>query len=70
MEPTEITLRGLIDLGLEQHREVIEETSKRVDKQYTLDKKLTEMIEGLKNVEIATVPYKNTFILGSIDETL
>jgi hypothetical protein len=35
-----------------------------------LEKKLNEMIENLKCIYIGVEPYKNTFILKSLEENL
>ena len=46
LEPNdELTLSYVIELGLDNYREQIEEISKKADKQYSLEKKLNIMIE-------------------------
>ncbi len=44
----------LAELGMYNHREIIEEISKRLDKQYLLEKKLNEMIENMRSLKIGT----------------
>ena len=39
-----------------------------MEKIYSLEKKINEMIEQLRAIKIAIIPYKSTFILASLDE--
>lgn len=55
-------------MGIQNYRTEIEELSKRVEKQYALEKKLNEMIENLKLIKIGTNRYKNTYLIDKIDD--
>ena len=49
IEPNdEMTLNLLMDSGLYNFREIIEEVSVRADKQYTIEKKLNEISDKLR----------------------
>lgn len=45
------------------HREEIEDISKRVEKQYSLEKKMNEMVDNLKEIKLGITKYKTTYIL-------
>ena len=51
-------------------REQIEDISKKVEKQWSLEKKLNTILDALKNLKIETLRYKNTgtYVLKGIDE--
>ncbi len=66
----DMSLDILIGKGLLEHKGIIEEFSKKVEKQYALEKKYIEMIELIKTIKLGTQKYKNTFILNSIDEII
>jgi len=42
--------------------------SKRVEKQYSLEKKMNEMIDTLKEIKLGIIPYKTTYVLQSLEE--
>ena len=58
----------LMDHGMMNKREEIEEVAKRVEKQWAIEKKMNEMIDQLKEIKLVIIPYKNTFVLQSMDE--
>ena len=62
------TFRYLQDQGMLNQQIRIEEFSKRVERQYALEKKYNEMLENLKQIRVNTLKYKKTFILASIDD--
>lgn len=43
-----MTFQVLIESKLSQYREIIEEVSKRAEKQYSIEKKLNEIVEKMK----------------------
>lgn len=61
----------VLDLGLDNYKEQIEEISKKADKQYSLEKKLNGIIEELKKLEIQTKTYPKakTYILEGLDDS-
>ena len=65
-----MTLQIIIDAGLEKHREIIEEVSRRADKQWGIEKKLNEIVEKLKDQRVEMMMFKNTgtYVLKSLDE--
>ena len=54
---------------LEQNQN-IEEFSKRVEKQYLLEKKYNEIVENIKLIKVSVSKYKKTYILNSIDDVI
>ncbi len=64
----DVTLKGILDMGLKAHREIIEEVSRKADKQWVLEKKLKEMEEKVKAVDLLITPYKDTFLLQGYNE--
>ena len=61
IEPNdELSLTTLIEMQLMDHREKIEEISKKADKQYQIEKMLNEMSERLKEQLKIEVFFKNT----------
>lgn len=71
IEPNdEMSLQGLIDCGLPDHRDVIEDVSRRADKQWGIEKKLNEIVEKLKDQKVEMMTFKNTgtYVLKSLDE--
>lgn len=69
IEPNDdMSLKMLIDMGMMQKAEEIEEVAKRVEKQWALEKKMNEMIDQLKEIKLNIIPYKTTFVLQSLDE--
>lgn len=72
IEPNdELTLKFILEKGLDKYREQIEEISKKAEKQWSLEKKLNGIIEELKKLEIQTKPYPkaSTYILEAIDDS-
>jgi hypothetical protein len=51
-------------------REIIEEFSTRVEKQYDLEKKINEMIERLKLIKLHVSKYKHSFIIEKVDDII
>lgn len=66
----EMSLKGLLDYGLNNYREVIEEISKRAEKQWTIEKKLKEMEDKVKVIRLELIKYKKTgtYVLKGVDE--
>ena len=66
-----MTLQVLIDLKLANFREIIEEISKRAEKQYNIEKKLNEIVEKMKDLKLDVMAFKNsgTYVLKSLEET-
>ena len=60
----------IIDSGLGEHREIIEDVSRRADKQWQIEKKLNEITEKLKDQKVEMMAFKNTgtYVLKSLDE--
>ena len=46
----------------------MEEFSRRVEKIYSLEKKINEMVDQLRAIKVGILSYKSTFILASLDE--
>jgi dynein heavy chain len=72
IEPNDdLTLQTVLNLGLANFREQIEDISKKAEKQWSLEKKLNTILDVLKNLKIDTLRYKNTgtYVLKGIDET-
>jgi len=64
IEPNDdMSLKMLIDHGMMEKKEEIEEVAKRVEKQWAIEKKMNEMIDQLKEIKLLIMPYKNTFVL-------
>ena len=71
IEPNDdMSLQVLIDGKLLEHRDIIEEISRRADKQWSIEKKINEIIEKLREQKIESIPFKNsgTYVLKSLDE--
>lgn len=53
-------------------RDVVEEVSRKAEKQYQIEKKLKEMEETVKVIKLEIIPYtkskRETFVLKSIDD--
>lgn len=53
IEPNQdFTFQVLLDIGLDNHKEKVEEISKRADKQYNIEKKLDETVAKFKDISI------------------
>jgi len=69
IEPNDdMSLKMLIDQGMMEKQEEIEEVAKRVEKQWSLEKKMNEMIDQLKEIKLGIIPYKSTFVLMSLED--
>lgn len=66
----EMSLKVLLEAGLGNHRETIEEVSKRAEKQWTIEKKLKEMEDKVKVIRLELIKYKKTgtYVLKGVDE--
>ena len=60
----------LIDIGMLNYFEEISEFSKKVEKQYVLEKKLNEMVDNLKTIKLTVAKYKNSYIIEKIDDII
>jgi len=65
-----LNLNNLCKIGMLDMQSQIEEFSKRIEKQYALEKKFLEILDNLKEINIVTVQYKNTFILTQVDDII
>jgi len=54
----ELSLKGLIDMNMLEHREKLEEISKKADKQWNIEKKIGEMSEKIKYLAVELMPHK------------
>ena len=63
-------IKVLLDIGIEKHKPIIHEFSSRVDKQWQLEKKLNEMIDQLRLINIVTAKYKNTYVIERVDDVV
>lgn len=66
----DITLQQLLELGLHQNRQTIEEVCRRAEKQYTIEKKLNETFDKFRDLHFDIIPYKNTgsFVLKNVED--
>ena len=66
----DLTLTFLIDSGITNFREKIEEISKLTEKQWAIEKKLNEIVEKTKEVRLQMIVHKttNTHILTGVEE--
>jgi dynein heavy chain len=64
----EMSFIKLIKNGVLEHRGIIEELSKKADKQWGMEKKLMDIVEKLKELKLELFPYKATYTLKGIDE--
>jgi dynein heavy chain len=67
----ELTLQLLVDSGIMDHREGIEDISRKAEKQYGLEKKLNEMVDKLKDLRVELMKYKGTgtYVLKGFDDS-
>lgn len=71
IEPNDdMTLKLLVDLGMLEKKQIIEEFSSRVEKQYVLEKKLNEMVDRLKSIKVFISKYKNYNIIEKVDDII
>lgn len=59
-----------MDLGMLEKKQIIEEFSSRVEKQYVLEKKLNEMVDRLKSIKVFISKYKNYHIIEKVDDII
>ena len=64
----ELSLQSLLENGMANFQEKIEEISKRAEKQWNIEKKLNELVEKIKEVRAEFIAYSTTYVLKSIDE--
>ncbi|KAL3667786.1 hypothetical protein V7S43_007337 [Phytophthora oleae] len=66
----ELTLQLLLDRGITQHLETIQEIGTFAEKEYSLQKNLSSMIAEWEKVEFQTAPYRETgtYLLRSTDD--
>ncbi|KAG7377648.1 hypothetical protein PHYPSEUDO_011184 [Phytophthora pseudosyringae] len=66
----ELTLQLLLDRGITQHLETIQEIGTFAEKEYSLQKNLSAMIAEWEKVEFQTAPYRETgtYLLRSTDD--
>ncbi|KAE8911583.1 Dynein heavy chain 7, axonemal [Phytophthora fragariae] len=66
----ELTLQLLLDRGITQHLETIQEIGTFAEKEYSLQKNLSAMIGEWEKVEFQTAPYRETgtYLLRSTDD--
>jgi len=55
----ELSLKGLMDINLLEHREKLEEISKKAEKQWNIEKKIAEMSEKIKYLSVELMPHKS-----------
>ena len=65
-----MSLKTLLDMDIFSKRDDVEDFSRRVEKIYSLEKKINEMIDVLRAIKIGILPYKTTFILASLDDII
>ena len=65
-----LTLQGMLDVGIQDHWDKVDEVSVNATKQYGLETKLDALIEAWEPVELFVKPYKEsgTFIIGGTEE--
>lgn len=66
----EMSFQKLIDSGFLKFKEEIEEVTKRIEKQWNIEKKLNEIVEKLKEIKLEIVADKKSgsFLLGHVDD--
>lgn len=63
-----MTLKLLIEKNIRDYRAQVEEQSKKADKQWGIEKKLNDIIDKLKDIQLDINPYKDTFALRGVDD--
>ena len=62
-------LNYFVEINLLQHREVLEEISKKAEKQWAIEKKLTEMNDKVKGMGLELMPHKSgTHLVKTVEE--
>jgi len=66
----EMNLKTLLEKGLDKFREIIEDVSRKAEKQWAIEKKLKEIEDKVKDVKLDLFAFKNTgtYVLKSVDE--
>ncbi len=49
-------------------RDIVEEASRKAEKQWNLEKKLNEMHDRMRDVKIEVQSFKGTYIFKSVDD--
>ena len=65
-----LTFQTLTEVGFLNKREQIEEITRRIEKQWNIEKKLNEIVEKLKEIKLEIVPDKKSgsFLLSHMDD--
>ncbi|KAH9098913.1 hypothetical protein LEN26_016540 [Aphanomyces euteiches] len=68
----ELTLYQLLEKGITQHIETIQEVSMVAEKEYTLEKNLSAMISEWEPIEFECLPYRETgtYLIKSVDDII
>ncbi|RHY56820.1 hypothetical protein DYB38_001612 [Aphanomyces astaci] len=68
----ELTLHQLLEKGITQHIETIQEVSMVAEKEYTLEKNLSAMISEWEPIEFECLPYRETgtYLIKSVDDII
>ena len=66
----EMSLMVLVDAQLDQQRTIIEEVSRTAEKEWNLEKKLNEVYDKFKDLQLEIIPYKQTgsFVLRNAED--
>lgn len=64
----DITMSLLISKGILTMREKVEDISRRAEKSWSIEKKLIEMFDRVREVKIEVSPYKGTYIFKSVED--
>ena len=68
LNPAEETVSTLIEKGIDQHIELIEDLSDRAQREYRLESKLKAMKKEWEDKEVPILAFKDTHIIQSVDE--
>jgi dynein heavy chain len=65
-----MSLTKLLEANLHKFREIIEEVSKKAEKQYAIERKLKELEDKIKELKIELTAFKKTgtHVLKGMDE--
>ncbi|EQC41008.1 hypothetical protein, variant 1 [Saprolegnia diclina VS20] len=68
----ELTLAQLLEKGITQHIDTIQEVSMVAEKEYTLEKNLSAMISEWEPIEFECLPYRETgtYLIKSVDDII
>ena len=72
IELKELNLTVIIESGLDKHRAIVEEASRKAEKIWGIEKKINEINETLKLLELQLTPFKKTetYIVNGFDDLL